>query len=145
MAGLSSAAFLTLAGRSVALLEKHDKLGGFASSFKHLGVSFDIGIEGVRELASDSFLIRGDAARDDLIAAFPASVGRIDRFFDLNARIVAEMTGGPAPKPPRDLGLIEKFVFGMSSLTKRPNLLHRGLWNCSKVIPDCSMTETFPG
>lgn len=166
MAGLSSAAFLTLTGRSVALLEKHDKVGGFASSFKHRGVSFDIGIEGVRELASDSFLppflrwwgvdlpleerheimvvntdresyrIRGDAARDDLIAAFPASAGRIDCFFGLNARIIAEMTDGPAPTPPSDMGLIEKFAFGMSSLTKRPNLLRHGLRNCSKVIPE---------
>ncbi|MFH2113788.1 MAG: NAD(P)/FAD-dependent oxidoreductase [Spirochaetota bacterium] len=166
MAGLSSAAFLILAGHSVALLEMHDKVGGFASSFKHRGVSFDIGIEGVRELAPDSFLppflrwwgvdlpleerheimvvntdrggyrIRGNAARDDLVAAFPASAGRIDRFFDLNARIVSEMTGGPAPKPPHEMGLIGKMAFGMSSLARRSNLMHHGLRNCSKVVPE---------
>lgn len=166
MAGLSSAAFLTLAGRSVAVLEKHDKVGGFASSFKLRGVSFDIGIEGVRELAPDSFLppflrwwgvdlplkerhevmavhtdrgrylIRGNAARDDLIAAFPASTRRIDRFFRINARIFAEMTSGPAPKPPSEMGFLEKLAFGMGSLAKRPILLRHGLRNCSKVIPE---------
>ncbi|OHD22525.1 MAG: hypothetical protein A2Y38_18445 [Spirochaetes bacterium GWB1_59_5] len=166
MAGLSSAAFLSLAGRSVAILEKHDKVGGFASSFEHRGVSFDIGIEGVRELAPDSFLppflrwwgvdlpmeerhevmavhtnrgsyrIRGDAARDDLLAAFPASAREIDRFFGLNARILAELTGGPAPKPPYEMGFLEKMAFGMGSLTKRPNLLRHGLRNCSKVVPE---------
>jgi len=166
MAGLSSAAFLALAGRSVALLEKHDKVGGFASSFVHRGVSFDIGIEGVRELAPDSFLppflrwwgvdlpmeqrhevmavhtdrgsykIRGDSARDDLLAVFPASARGIYRFFDLNTRIVAEMTSGPAPKSPSEMGFLEKLVFGMGSLTKRPTLLRHGLRNCSKVIPE---------
>lgn len=166
IAGLASAAFLSLDGRPVAVLEKHDKVGGFASSFEHRGVSFDIGIEGVRELAPDSFLpqflrwwgvelpmeerhetmavhttrgsyrIRGDSARDDLCAAFPASARRIDRFFELNARIVAEMTSGPAPKSPHEMGFIEKMAFGMSSLTKRPNLLRHGLRNCSKVVPE---------
>lgn len=166
MAGLSSAAFLALAGRSVAILEKHDKVGGFASSFEHRGVSFDIGIEGVRELAPDSFLppflrwwgvelpleehhevmaintnqgsykIRGDSAREDLRAAFPACARRIDRFFDLNARILAELTSGPAPKPPYEMGFLEKMAFGMSSLAKRPNLLRHGFRNCSKVIPE---------
>ena len=166
MAGLSSAAFLSLDGRSVAILEKHDKVGGFASSFERRGVGFDIGIEGVRELAPDSFLppflrwwgvdlpmeerheimdvhtargsyrIRGDSARDDMIAAFPASARSIDRFFDLNARIVAEMTSGPAPKPPHEMGFLEKMAFGMGSLTKRPTLLRHGLRNCSRVVPE---------
>lgn len=166
MAGLSSAAFLSLAGRSVALLEKHDKVGGFASSFEHRGVSFDIGIEGVRELAPDSFLppflrwwgvdlpleerhevmvvhtdrgrfrIRGDSAREDMHSAFPASVRGIDRFFDLNTRIVAEMTSGPAPKPPSEMGFLEKLAFGIDSLAKRPNLLRHGLRNCSKVVSE---------
>ena len=166
MAGLSSAAFLSLAGRSVALLEKHDKVGGFASSFEHRGVSFDIGIEGVRELAPDSFLppflrwwgvdlpmeerhevmavhtdrgsyrIRGNSAKDDMLAAFPASARGIHRFFDLNNKIVAEMTSGPAPKPPSEMGFIEKLAFGMGSLARRPNLLRHGLRNCSRVIPE---------
>lgn len=165
MAGLSSAAFLSLAGRSVTLLEKQDKVGGFASSFERQGVSFDIGIEGVRELAPDSFLppflrwwgvdlpmeerhetmavatkrgryrIRGDCARDDLMAAFPASARRIDRFFGLNEKILAELTGGPAPKPPSEMGLLQKLAFGVNSLARRPNLIRHGLRNCSSVVP----------
>jgi hypothetical protein len=164
MAGLSSAAFLSLAGRSVALFEKQDKVGGFASRFEHKGVRFDIGIEGVRELAPDSFLppflrwwgvslpmearhemldvhtnrrsyrIRGNAAREDLRAAFPSSGRRIDRFFDLNAKILAELSGGPAPKTPEEMGFIENMAFGMSSLAKRPNLMRYGLRNSSRVI-----------
>jgi phytoene dehydrogenase-like protein len=164
MAGLSSAAFLSLAGRSVALLEKHDKVGGYASSFEMQGVRFDLGIEGVRELASDSFLslflrwwgvdlpidtrhetmsvstnrgsyrIHGDSAREDLRAAFPGSARNIDRFFDLNARIIAELSAGPAPKPPYEMGFLEKMTFGMSSLAKRPTLMRHGLHNSSRVI-----------
>ena len=165
MAGLSSAAFLSLAGRSVAILEKHDKVGGYASSFEMQGVRFDLGIEGVRELAPDSFLslflhwwgvelpldarheimsvhttrgsyrVRGDSAREDLQAAFPDSARNIDRFFDLNRRIVAERSAGPVPKPPYEMSFREKIAFGMSSLTKRPNLLRYGLHNSSQVIP----------
>jgi all-trans-retinol 13,14-reductase len=165
MAGLSSAAFLSLAGRSVVLLERHAKVGGFASTFDLQGVSFDIGIEGLRELAPDSFLppflrwwgvdlpvqtrqeimsvhtnrgsyrIRGDAAREDLRSAFPASARGIDRFFDLNARIIAERSGGPAPKPPYEMGFLEKLAYGMSALAKRPNLVRYGFRDSSKVIP----------
>jgi len=164
IAGLSSAAFLTLGGRSVALLEKHDKAGGFASSFELRGQRFDIGIEGVRELAPDSFLpsflrwwgidlpmearhetmrihtnrgsytIRGDAAQEDMRAAFPASARKIDRFFEMNARILAELSSGPAPKPPEEMGFLEKMAFGMSSLTRRPALMSHGLKNSSSAL-----------
>lgn len=166
MAGLSAAAFITMAGRSVLVLEKHDKVGGLASSFERRGVRFDLGIEGVRELAPDSFLppflrwwgvelpmverretmsvhtprgnyrIRGECARDDLVAAFPGSTGRIDRFFRINEGIVAEMTSGSSPKPPDEMSLFEKLRFGVGSALRRPNLFRYGLKNCSRIIPE---------
>jgi Phytoene dehydrogenase and related proteins len=130
MAGLSTAAFLAAAESSVVVLEKHDKPGGYTASFERRGVSFDLGIEGLRELAPDSWLapflrwwgveldlepreetiavstargryrLRGSALGEDLRSAFPGSARRIDRFLDLNAAIVREMSSGPAPKPP---------------------------------------------
>jgi phytoene dehydrogenase-like protein len=166
MAGLSAAAFLCLSGRSVLLLEKEARLGGFATSFEAGGTRFDLGIEGMRELAPDSFLpkflewwgvdlpleerrelmlasteggsfrIRGDQAREDLRAAFPNSAARIDRFFDLNAGIVAELSSGPAPTPPEEMGLLGKLAFGMSTAVKRPRLLRHGFRDSSRVLPE---------
>ncbi len=164
MAGLSTAAFLGLTGQTTIVLEKHDKVGGLASSFTRGAASFDLGIEGIRELAPDSFLvpflrwwdvdlpmdarpeslaiftgqgcylIRGESARDDLRAAFPGQLRRIDRFMELNSRIVQEMTGSGKPKAPYEMSTLEKLAFGISSLSRRPNLLRYGLRNSSKVL-----------
>lgn len=166
MAGLSAAAFLTLGGRSVAVVEMHDKVGGFASSFELGGTRFDLGIEGVRELAPDSFLpqflrwwgvrlpmderreilaihtrkgsytIRGESAREDLRSAFPASARDLDRFFDPNARIFYEQTKGPPPKSPGEIGLLGKMGHGIASLVERPTLLRHRLRDSSRVLPE---------
>jgi phytoene dehydrogenase-like protein len=164
MGGLSAAAFLAATGRSVALLEKHDKVGGLASSFEAGGARFDLGIEGLRELAPGSHLapflrwwgaelpletrkesllvhtargsyaIRGESAREDLRVAFPASARAIDRFFNLNAAMMAEMSGGGAPKPPYETRILEKIGYGLASLRDRPKLLRYGLRNSSSVL-----------
>ncbi len=165
MGGLSTAAFLTLEGHSTLVLEKHDKVGGLASSFELSGSRFDIGIEGIRELAPDSFLhpflrwwgvdlpmdarpetmsvftgrgrytIRGESARDDLRDAFPLFARRIERFFELNSKIILEMTGSGRPKAPYEMSLSQKLAYGFSSLYKRPNLLKYGLRDASKILP----------
>ena len=45
MGGLSTAAFLSMAGMKVAVFEKHDKPGGYVTSFTLHGVRFDAGLE----------------------------------------------------------------------------------------------------
>lgn len=50
MCGLSAANFLAEYGKSVLLLEKHNKPGGLITSFNRNGTSFDIGIESLHEL-----------------------------------------------------------------------------------------------
>ena len=55
-------------------------------------------------------------------------------FFDVNARILSGFSSGPAPKPPEDMGFVEKMAFGMSSLAKKANLMRHGSGNASRML-----------
>jgi len=48
--GLSAACFLSKYNKKVLIIEKHDKVGGFCTSFSRKGTLFDCGIEGLHEL-----------------------------------------------------------------------------------------------
>lgn len=53
MGGLSTGNFLTKYGKTVLILEKHDKVGGLCTSFQRMNTQFDCGIESLHELAPD--------------------------------------------------------------------------------------------
>lgn len=164
MGGLSAAAFLSMAGMKVAVFEKHDKPGGYVTSFRLHGVRFDAGIESLPELAPDdtlgSFLsmwgvdvpsiarresvrvftdaadyrFRGDALVDDFRAAFPGRRGEVDRFFGINSRMVDRMRAGGPPKPPGEMSLVDKLGFGVRSLVGNPDMIRFGLRSGYDVI-----------
>lgn len=54
--GLSTAALLTKAGKSVLLVERHDRPGGYAHGFKRRGFHFDSGVHLVSGCGSDGYL-----------------------------------------------------------------------------------------
>jgi phytoene dehydrogenase-like protein len=164
MGGLSTAAFLSMAGLKVAMFEKHDKPGGYMTSFKLHGVRFDAGIESLPELAPDdtlgSFLslwgveiptierrenvrvftesgdyrFRGGSLVEDFRAAFPGRRREVDRFFAINGRMVDRMTADGPPKPPDEMSFLDKVAFGVRSLAKNPDMVRFGLKSGYNVI-----------
>jgi phytoene dehydrogenase-like protein len=164
MGGLSTAAFLSMAGMNVALFEKHDKPGGYVTSFRLHGVRFDAGIESLPELAPDdtlgSFLsmwgvdvpslerredvriftdvgdyrFRDASLVEDFRAAFPGRRGEVDRFFAINRRMVDRMTADGPPKPPYEMSFREKLAFGVRSMARNPDMVRFGLKNGYDVI-----------
>jgi phytoene dehydrogenase-like protein len=164
MGGLSTAAFLSMAGMNVALFEKHDKPGGYVTSFRLHGVRFDAGIESLPELAPDdtlgSFLsmwgvdvpslerrenvrvftdvgdyrFRGASLLEDFRAAFPGRRKEVDTFFAINRRMVDRMTADGPPKPPYEMSFLEKLAFGVRSMARNPDMVRFGLKNGYDVI-----------
>jgi phytoene dehydrogenase-like protein len=164
MGGLSAAAFLSMAGMKVAVFEKHDKPGGYATSFSLHGVRFDAGLEALPELAPEdalgSFLslwgiqvpsiVRQENVRvltdvgdytfrdaslvEDFRAAFPDRRREVDAFFRINRRMVDGMMAGGPPKAPQEMSLLDKLAFGVRSMTKNPDMIRFGLKNGHAVI-----------
>jgi phytoene dehydrogenase-like protein len=164
MGGLSTAAFLSMAGMNVAVFEKHDKPGGYVTSFTLHGVRFDAGIEALPELARDDgigsllslwgvnvptiarqetvrvltdvgdYTLRDTSLVEDFRAAFPGRRREVDAFFRINGRMLDAMMAGGPPKPPQEMSFLDKLSFGVRSLTKNPDMIRFGLRNGHSVI-----------
>jgi phytoene dehydrogenase-like protein len=164
LGGLSTACFLAGEGRKVLVLEKHDKPGGLVTSFSRNGVQFDIGLEGLFELkeketvhqflhfwgisletvrrhekirafvGDEAFSLDADSLEEDFTRAFPQERAAVARFFALNKKILVEMYSGEAPKPPYEMPLWRKIVFGMQTALRKPAFLKYGFKDSSKVL-----------
>jgi phytoene dehydrogenase-like protein len=121
MGGLSTANFLVKYGKSVLVLEKHDKAGGLVTSFKRKGTQFDLGIESLHELEKDGTIqqffnfwggqvecekhteniccyindkkyeIHSDHIKEDFISQFPDDKEELEHFFLINEQMIKEM------------------------------------------------------
>ncbi|MDH4201158.1 MAG: FAD-dependent oxidoreductase, partial [Spirochaetia bacterium] len=164
MGGLSTAAFLAKEGKKCLVLEKHDKPGGFVTSFTLKGCQFDVGIEGLVELNKNevvsqfieywgedikthdrkenllvmvedrSYYLGNGFVMEDLIGYFPDEENNIRKFFALNERMLKEMYSGGPPKPPYEMSLLEKIKFGMNSWMKKPTFMRYGLKDAKPVL-----------
>jgi phytoene dehydrogenase-like protein len=164
MGGLSTAAFLSMAGMKVAMFEKHDKPGGYVTSFRLHGVRFDAGIESLPELAPDDtlgsflsmwgvevpsierrenvrvftdagdYLFREASLVEDFRAAFPDRRREVDAFFRINRGMVDRMRAGGPPKPPYEMSFLSKLAFGVRSMARNPDMVRFGLKNGYDVI-----------
>jgi phytoene dehydrogenase-like protein len=149
LGGLSTAAFLAKDGKRVLVLEKHDKPGGFVTSFSLNGLRFNLGFEGLREFSKghviprflrfwgckvktkkkevtlkvfsgdNVYQIRDNRVLEDFIQYFPQEKRAIERFFTLNKRIVDELQSYRPDKPPYEMNLRDKIRFYLIGLTKR--------------------------
>ncbi len=121
MGGLSAASFLAKYGKTVLILEKHDKAGGLCTSFQRMNTLFDCGIASLHELApnqtipqffkfwggeiksekhykkllylidEDSYSFDGETLEEDLVAQFPNDKVDIEKFFAVNSGMMNEM------------------------------------------------------
>lgn len=164
MGGLSAGAFLAREGKRVLILEKHDKPGGYVTSFTSHGYAFDSAIFHLTEMApgqtipqfirfwggevgstkiqykfryfigDKEYLIDGRNAEEDLIKYFPEESSAIRKFFWLCRRMLDETMGQGAPKPPYEMNFLEKVGFGIASLFKRRMFLRYGAKHSVKVL-----------
>ena len=175
--GLSTAAFLAKNGVKVIVLEKHNTPGGFAASFERNGCRFDIGLEGLYELGEKNVIpfflnylgkkiathlrkenfrifnggldirLHSGSYASDLASAFPGEKAGIEKFFRINKKIMDEMSGGGAPKPPYEMNLFEKIAMGIGSLFTRPTLMRYGFRDAvpvlKKLFKDRRVAETL--
>ncbi len=161
---LSTACFLAREGWKVLVLEKENNAGGLVTSFSRNGVQFDLGLEGLFELkeketidqflhfwgeqletrkrsetirafvGQEDFLLRAGTMEADLAQAFPQEGKAVARFFDINRRILGEMYSGEAPKPPFEMSLFQKILFGLKTAIRRPTFVKYGMKDASKVL-----------
>lgn len=159
MGGLSTAAFLAKFGKRALVIEKHDKPGGYVTSFTRKGCRFDIGLEGLSELGENqiiakfldfwgvsvktikrtenikvfsgnrSYFLRSNYLKEDFLEQFPGEKNAIENFFKINNKIITEMYSGGTPKDPNEMSFIEKITFGVKSFVKRPTVMKHGLKN----------------
>lgn len=164
MGGLSAGAFLAREGKTVLILEKHDKPGGYLTSFTSRGYTFDSAIFHLTEMApgqtipqfirfwggdisatkvrykfryfigDKEFLIDGKNAEEELINYFPKESSSIRKFFGLSRRMLDETVGQGAPKPPYEMNFLEKIGFGITSLFKRRLFLTYGSKHSVQVL-----------
>lgn len=153
MGGLSSGAFLAKEGKSVLILEKHNKPGGYVTSFTRGEYTFDSAIfhltdmgegqtipqfirywgEEIRAtrvhyrfrcfIGNQEYIVNSQSAQQDLIRYFPEEANAIKKFFSLSARMMDETLSQGAPKPPYEMSWLEKIVFGVTAVFKRPLFL----------------------
>lgn len=156
MGGLSAGAFLAREGKTVLVLEKHNKPGGYVTSFTSGGYTFDSAIFHLTEMApgqtipqfirywggdisatkvqykfryfigDKEYLIDARNAEADLTKYFPEESRAIAKFFSISRRMLDETIGQGAPKPPYEMNFLEKIGFGITSLFKRRLFLKYG-------------------
>jgi len=149
MGGLSAGAFLAREGKKVLILEKHNKPGGYVSSFTRRGYTFDSAIFHLTDMGENQtisqfirfwggevrsrkirykfryfigdkeYLIDGKNAEKDLISYFPEESNAIRKFFSISGRMTDETLGQDPPKPPYEMSFFEKVSFGITSLFKK--------------------------
>jgi phytoene dehydrogenase-like protein len=145
MGGLSAGAFLAREGKKVLVLEKHDKPGGYLSSFTRANYTFDCGIFHLNEMGENQtipqfmkywggsisvkkvhyklkyfignkeFSINDRDAQNDLIGYFPTEKKAIENFFSTSAKMLNETQRMGPPKSPYDMNFIGKMFFGTRS------------------------------
>ena len=121
MGGLSAANFLAKYGKRVLVLEKHDKAGGFCTSFRRKETQFDCGIDSLHELKPNEtipqffkfwggsvesekhieniycyiddnvYSFRHDRIKEDFLEQFPNDKNDIEKIFSVNNGIMEEM------------------------------------------------------
>src|SRR5215471_4952109 len=121
MGSLSAANFLAKYGKKVLVLEKHDKAGGFCTSFRRKETQFDCGIDSLYELKpnetipqffkfwggsiesekhiediccyidDDVYYFRHDRIKEDFLEQFPHDKNDIEKIFSVNNGIMEEM------------------------------------------------------
>ncbi|MEW5817387.1 MAG: NAD(P)/FAD-dependent oxidoreductase [Spirochaetota bacterium] len=153
MGGLSSGAFLAKEGKSVLLLEKHDKPGGYLTSFTRGEYTFDSAIFHLTDMGEGQtisqfirywgeeiqatkvdyrfryfiglkeYIINSRNAQQDLIRYFPEETNAVEKFFSLASRMIEETLSQAAPKPPYAMNWVEKIVFGFTAVFNRPLFL----------------------
>ena len=130
MGGLSAANFLAKYGKRVLVLEKHDKAGGFCTSFRRKETQFDCGIDSLHELKPNEtipqffefwggsiesekhigsiccyiddnvYSFRGDHIKEDFLEQFPDDKNDIEKIFSVNNGIMEEMYRNSGPPIP---------------------------------------------
>jgi phytoene dehydrogenase-like protein len=130
MGGLSAANFLAKYGKQVLVLEKHDKPGGFCTSFRRKETQFDCGIDSLHELKPNEtipqffhfwggsiesekhiqniscyiddnvYSFRNDHLREDFLEQFPNDKNDIEKIFSVNTGIMEEMFNNSGPPIP---------------------------------------------
>jgi len=149
MGGLSAGAFLAREGKTVLILEKHNKPGGYVTSFSRRGYAFDSAIFHLTDMGEDQtisqfirfwggkvssrkirykfryfigdkeYLIDGRNVEKDLMNYFPEESGAVRKFFSISGRMIDESIGQGPPKPPYEMNFFEKVSFGITSLFKK--------------------------
>jgi len=173
MGGLSVGAFLAREGKKVLVLEKHDKPGGYLTSFTRENYTFDCGIFHLNEMGENQtipqfirywgsnisakkihyklkyfignkeFSIDGRNAQDDLIGYFPAGKRTIEKFFSISAKTMDEMLSRGAPKAPYEMSFSEKMCFGMRSFFKMPTFMKYASKQSAKILKDLFKDKTL--
>jgi len=164
MGGLSAGAFLAKEGKRILILEKHNKPGGYVTSFASRGYTFDSAIFHLTDMGENQtipqfirfwggdigatkvqynfryfigdneYLIDGKNAEENLINYFPEESSAVQKFFRISRRMMDEMMGQGAPKPPYEMNFLEKTWFGITSLFRRRLFLKYGSKNSVEVL-----------
>ncbi len=153
MGSLSAAGFLATEGKNVLVIEKHDKPGGYLASFTRNNMNFDNGIFHLNEMGKNQtipqfirywggnirskkvyykikyfiknkeFLIDSKNIQNDFIKYFPSEESEINKFFSITAKIIDETLSIGPPKPPYDMNIFEKIIFGIKAVFKMPTFM----------------------
>jgi phytoene dehydrogenase-like protein len=151
--GLSVANFLAKHGKKVLVFEKHDKPGGYLTSFTRKGFQFDSSVFHLTELGENQtipnfikywggdisaekvhynfrifvgkneYILTSLNAVTELKDYFPQEKEAIDHFFILTNKMFSEITQEGPPKAPFDMSFFEKIRFGIQSLRTRPTFM----------------------
>jgi len=157
--GLSVANFLAKYEKKVLVLEKHNKPGGYLTSFSRKNYQFDSGVFHLTDMSEEetipmfnrfwgnkidskkvkykfkifignnSYIIDGKTAQSDLVKYFPSDEKAIKYFFDLSIQMMNQTLSMGAPKAPYEMSLLEKISFGIKTMIKNPKLLRFGRKN----------------
>jgi len=164
MGGLSAGAFLAREGKTVLILEKHDKPGGYVSSFTRNGYTFDSAIFHLTDMGEDQtipqfirfwggkvnatkirykfryfvgdreYIIDSSNVEEDLINYFPEKASAIRKFFSISERMADETLEQGPPKPPYEMNTLEKISFGITSVFKRGTFLRYSSKHSNKFL-----------